>query len=58
MLQVLDGGEPSSFDEYSGFLMANNCNLISQNGITQATDQMCKGGYSKGASVTCDGSGK
>lgn len=38
--------------------MANNCNLISQNGLTQATDQLCKGGYYNGASVTCDGSGK
>ncbi|EKM56593.1 uncharacterized protein PHACADRAFT_27396 [Phanerochaete carnosa HHB-10118-sp] len=50
-------GPNSAFNEYSGFLMANNCGLIAQNGLTQATDQMCKGGYNKGASVTCDSSG-
>ncbi|EKM56596.1 uncharacterized protein PHACADRAFT_207801 [Phanerochaete carnosa HHB-10118-sp] len=50
-------GPSATFNEYSGFLMSNNCNLIAQNGLTQATDQMCKGGYDGGASVTCDSSG-
>jgi hypothetical protein len=35
--------------------MANHCGLISQNGVTQAWDQMCKGGYSGGASFKCTG---
>ena len=26
---------------YSGFMMANNCNLFSQNGLTQDYNQVC-----------------
>ncbi|EKM48850.1 uncharacterized protein PHACADRAFT_202323 [Phanerochaete carnosa HHB-10118-sp] len=55
VLQMLIG-PARAIDEYSGCLMAKNRNLISHNGITQATGQMCKGGYAKGASVMCDGS--
>lgn len=51
-------GPARAFLVYSGFLMTNNCKLISQNGLTQSDDQMCKGGYNKGASVRCDGKGK
>ena len=46
------------FLEYSGFLMTNDCKIISQNGATQDKRQMCNGGYFKGADVTCDGNGK
>ncbi|KAF8601212.1 hypothetical protein BDV93DRAFT_608276 [Ceratobasidium sp. AG-I] len=46
-------GPNGSFNVYSGFLMANNCGLISQNGSTQNENQFCKGGYNNGASVTC-----
>ncbi|KAF8598577.1 hypothetical protein BDV93DRAFT_561176 [Ceratobasidium sp. AG-I] len=46
-------GPNGSFNVYAGFLMANNCGLISQNGFTQNENQMCKGGYHNGASVTC-----
>lgn len=56
MLQMFTG-PASAFDEYSGFLMANNCGLIAQNGLTQAKNQMCRGGYTGGASVTCDSNG-
>ncbi|KIP12229.1 hypothetical protein PHLGIDRAFT_327394 [Phlebiopsis gigantea 11061_1 CR5-6] len=48
-------GPNGSFEEYSGFLMANNCGLISQNGVTQNFNQLCSGGYNAGASVSCDG---
>ncbi|KAH7341551.1 hypothetical protein B0J17DRAFT_626045 [Rhizoctonia solani] len=46
-------GRNQSYNTYSGFLMANNCGIIASNGQTQNENQMCKGGYSKGASVTC-----
>ncbi|EKM56599.1 uncharacterized protein PHACADRAFT_194192 [Phanerochaete carnosa HHB-10118-sp] len=46
-------GPNGAFEEYSGFLMNNDCQLISQNGLTQDPNQMCDGGYSGGASVTC-----
>ncbi|KAJ1307860.1 hypothetical protein OPQ81_001940 [Rhizoctonia solani] len=46
-------GPAQSYNTYSGFLMANNCGIIASNGQTQNENQMCKGGYSKGASVTC-----
>ena len=51
-------GPGSAFIEYSGYLMANDCGIISQNGLTQDPNQMCNGGYYNGADVTCDGSGK
>lgn len=51
-------GLTRTFLQYSGFLMANNCGLISQNGITESLGQMCQSGYSGGASVTCDGNKK
>ncbi|KDQ06043.1 hypothetical protein BOTBODRAFT_149810 [Botryobasidium botryosum FD-172 SS1] len=51
-IQVFTGPN-SAFYEYSGFLMANNCGLIAQNGRTQDSNQLCRGGYTKGASVTC-----
>ena len=47
-------GPASSFNLYSGFLMANNCGLISQSGSTQDSNEMCKGKYGNGASVQCD----
>ncbi|KAJ7826946.1 hypothetical protein B0H13DRAFT_2374107 [Mycena leptocephala] len=53
-LQIFTGPN-SAFNVFSGFLMANNCGLISQNGETQDENQMCSGGYNAGASVTCDG---
>lgn len=48
-------GPNRSFLEYSGFLMANDCALIAQNGLTEADSQLCRGGYARGASVACDG---
>ncbi|KAJ7936553.1 hypothetical protein B0H13DRAFT_1946504 [Mycena leptocephala] len=53
-LQIFTGPN-SAFNVFSGFLMANNCGLISQNGETQDENQMCSGAYNAGASVTCDG---
>lgn len=38
--------------------MSNNCKLIAQNGMTQSQSQLCKGGYFKGASVTCGDHGQ
>ncbi|CAE6483580.1 unnamed protein product [Rhizoctonia solani] len=46
-------GPNQAYNTYSGFLMANNCRVIASNGQTQDENQMCRGGYSKGASVTC-----
>ncbi|KDN48740.1 hypothetical protein RSAG8_02727, partial [Rhizoctonia solani AG-8 WAC10335] len=46
-------GPNQSYNTYSGFLMSNNCRVIASNGQTQNENQICKGGYSKGASVTC-----
>ncbi|KAG8762693.1 hypothetical protein FRC11_008008 [Ceratobasidium sp. 423] len=46
-------GPAQSYTTYAGFLMSNNCGIIASNGQTQNENQMCKGGYSKGASVTC-----
>ncbi|KAG8832894.1 hypothetical protein FRC17_000388 [Serendipita sp. 399] len=48
-------GPNSAFYTYSGFLMANNCGIISANGNTQSETQYCKGGYNNGASVKCSG---
>ena len=33
--------------------MANNCNLISQNGMTGDREKLCAGDYYGGASVHC-----
>ena len=49
-------GPNGSFEVYCGFLMANDCGLISQNGLTQDSNQLCAGGYNASASVTCDSS--
>ncbi|KAI0818771.1 hypothetical protein BC629DRAFT_673693 [Irpex lacteus] len=48
-------GPSGAFNVYAGFLMANNCGLISQNDLTEDSNQLCNGGYSHGASVSCDG---
>ncbi|KDQ06044.1 hypothetical protein BOTBODRAFT_71124 [Botryobasidium botryosum FD-172 SS1] len=47
-------GPNRAYNVYAGFLMANDCKLISQNDATQDKDALCGGGYYKGASVTCD----
>ncbi|KAJ7930956.1 hypothetical protein B0H13DRAFT_868569 [Mycena leptocephala] len=49
-------GPNSSFNVFAGFLMANNCGIISENGATQDSNQMCHGDYDGGASVTCNSS--
>ena len=51
-------GPGSAFIEYSGYLMANDCGIISQNGLTQDPNQMCNGGYFHGANVICDSNHK
>ena len=51
-------GPGGAFIEYSGYLMANDCGIISQNGLTQDPHQMCNGGYFGGANVICDSNHK
>ncbi|CAE7210149.1 unnamed protein product [Rhizoctonia solani] len=46
-------GPNQAYNTYSGFLMSNNCRVIASNGQTQDENQMCRGGYSRGASVAC-----
>ncbi|GJE93392.1 hypothetical protein PsYK624_095510 [Phanerochaete sordida] len=53
---MFTGGPSHDFSLWSGFLMSNNCRLISQNGATASEAQLCAGGYFKGASVQCDAS--
>ncbi|GJE93393.1 hypothetical protein PsYK624_095520 [Phanerochaete sordida] len=54
---MFTGGPSHDFLLWSGFLMTNNCHIISQNGLTQSESQLCAGGYFKGASVQCDSGG-
>ncbi|THG94403.1 hypothetical protein EW026_g7061 [Hermanssonia centrifuga] len=49
-------GPSQTFNIYGGFLMTNGCSLISESVETQDSNQMCKGGYGGGASVTCNSS--
>ncbi|GJE93408.1 hypothetical protein PsYK624_095670 [Phanerochaete sordida] len=52
------GIQPGASLIWSGFLMANDCKLIAQNGGTQAQDQMCRGGWNpKVANIECDSNG-
>ncbi|KAF9072046.1 hypothetical protein BDP27DRAFT_1320985 [Rhodocollybia butyracea] len=48
-------GPNSAFNIYGGFLMTNDCALISESTSTQDENQMCiASGWSNGVSVTCD----
>lgn len=49
-------GPSGSSNVFAGFLMANDCGLISQNGLTQDSNQLCNSGYTDGADVTCNSS--
>ncbi|KAI0703623.1 hypothetical protein BC835DRAFT_1303148 [Cytidiella melzeri] len=44
-------------DLHSGFLMSNHCGLISQNGQTRNSRQLCNGDYNHGAAIICDSNG-